>query len=134
LTPTPTPTPAAYVFNVFAVSSCLPQAAGTWFEGTVYLHGQTADGFRIVFSSTPDGGWITDPAITGPTPIKPWDGHGHYSHIIRPASSGQPIAGDWYVWIVNEAGTRISVLAPWHSTGPGPTGQGCNQAVVNFAG
>jgi hypothetical protein len=133
-TPTPKPAPASYLFNGYAVPSCLPQAAGTWFEGKAYLHGQPADGYRVVFSGTPDGTWITAPAITGPTPDKPWDDHGHYSHIIRPAASGQPLAGDWYVWIVDQTGARISVVAKWRSTGPGPTGQGCNQAVVNFAG
>ena len=51
---------------------------------------------------------------------------GYYSFIIH---TQHPQAGDWYVWIVDEANKRISDIGHWASTGPG---DGCNQADVDF--
>ena len=129
--PTAVPQPTAtakprHEFNIARLQKCERQPAGNWFEGTVYKGGQPANGYRVVFSYAPDGPWVTQPQISGPhAGYLNWNA-GYYSHIIR---ASDPIAGDWYVWIVDANGARISEMAHWHSTGPG---EGCNQAVVDF--
>ncbi len=130
-TATPVPAPTAvpaprYEFNVAVVGRCDRQPAGTWFEGKTYKNGQPSSGYNVVFSYAPDGPWVTQPAISGPHEGYPnWDA-GYYSHIV---SAAGPIAGTWYVWIVDGAGGRISEMASFTSTGPG---DGCNQAIVDF--
>lgn len=126
-TPAPTAAPAKrYEFNIALVQACEPQAAGNWFSGTVYKNGTAYNGARVVFSYAADGPWVTEPQISGPhTGYTNWAA-GYYSHIIR---ASEPQAGDWYVWIVNDGGSRISEIAHWRSTGPG---DGCNQATVDF--
>ncbi|MCB0070248.1 MAG: SH3 domain-containing protein [Caldilineaceae bacterium] len=133
-TPTPVPPPAApaeppkpqYKFNITAVSKCAPQEAGTWFEGRTYVGGQPSNGYRVVFSYAPDGPPVTEPMISGPHPgYEGWN-TGYYSHII---SAAGPRAGNWFVWVVDEQGQRISEIANWQSKGPGGD---CNQASVDF--
>ena len=66
--PTPSPTPAAaYLFSSFSVPECRPQAGGTWFSGVLTLQGVPANGYRVVYSDTPDGVPITEPVISGRT-------------------------------------------------------------------
>jgi phosphodiesterase/alkaline phosphatase D-like protein len=114
------------LFNIAVVSQCERQPAGNWFEGITYVEGQPSNGHRVVFSHEADGTWATAPMISGPHPGYEGWSTGYYSHIINAAG---PQPGDWYVWIVNEGGERISELAQWTSTGPG---EGCNQATVSF--
>lgn len=122
----PPPPANNYKFNVAVVGSCARQPAGNWFEGKTYINGQPASGYKVVFSYAPDAAPITSPMTTGPHPgYEGWDA-GYYSHIIN--ASG-PAAGNWFVWVVDDSGNRISEIANWQSTGPG---EGCNQAVVDF--
>jgi uncharacterized protein YraI len=125
--PTQPPPPANnYKFNIVVVSKCDRQPAGNWFEGKTYVNGQPASGYKVVFSYAPDAPPITAPVVSGPHPgYEGWDA-GYYSHIIN--ASG-PKAGNWYVWVVDDSGNRISEIGNWTSTGPG---EGCNQAVVDF--
>ena len=127
--PTPSPTPAAYLFSSVSMPECRPQAGGTWFSGMLTLHGAPANGYRVVYSDTRDGVPITDPVISGPHAGYPGWAPGYYSHII---SVNQAIVGDWYVWIVDQGGARISVIAHWHSSGP--AFDQCSDATVNFDG
>jgi hypothetical protein len=129
LPPTPTTPPKPrYEFNIALVQSCDRQPAGNWFKGTVYKNGQPVNGYRVVFSYEPDGQWATPPQISGPHPgYTDWP-QGYYSHIINAPGTG-PKAGNWFVWIVNEQGVRISEIANFQTTGPG---NGCNEAVVDF--
>lgn len=123
---TPTTGTSTYLFNSATVAACQRQPAGNWFEGKTFIDGQPSNGHRVVFSAQPDGEWATEPVISGPHPgYEGWD-TGYYSHIINAFG---PQAGDWYVWIVDDASQRISEIAHWTSTGPG---EECNQAVVNF--
>ena len=125
--PQPTAAPAKrYEFNIALVQKCNRQPAGNWFGGTVYKGGQPFNGALVVFSYAPDGPAVTNPQISGPHEGYPNWNAGYYSHIIR---ATDPIVGDWYVWIVNSSGARISEIANWKSTGPG---EGCNEAVVDF--
>ncbi|MCX6044936.1 MAG: hypothetical protein NT075_07470 [Chloroflexi bacterium] len=126
VTPQPTMTPQANYFNIVVVSHCLPQAAGNWFEGTTYVGGEPQNGYKVVFSYAPDGPPVTEPVISGPHTGYPGWRTGYYSHIIH---AHGPEVGDWYVWIIDDAGERISEIGHWHSTGADNT---CNQAVVDF--
>ena len=130
--PTTTPPPTGYLFNEASVTRCDPQAAGTWFDGMVTLNGQPANGYNVVYSWLPDGPPCTEPVITGPHYGYTWN-DGYYSHLV---GVGSPRAGDWYVWIIKSAtdSTRISTIAHWQSTGPGPGDSGCNEATINFNG
>ncbi|MEZ4621743.1 MAG: SH3 domain-containing protein [Caldilineaceae bacterium] len=125
--PTQAPAPSkTYKFNVAVVGKCERQPAGNWFEGKTYINGQPANGYKVVFSYAPDGPPITAPVISGPHEGYPGWQTGFYSHIIH---ASNPEAGNWFVWVVDDAGNRISEIANWQSTGPG---EGCNQAVVDF--
>lgn len=127
-TPAPTATPASsYKFNVAVVGRCDRQPAGNWFAGKTYVNGVPQSGYKVVFSGAgPDGEWATPPVVSGPhAGYEGWD-QGYYSHIINATN---PVAGTWYVWIVDDSGARISEVASWTSTGPG---EGCNEAVVDF--
>ncbi len=42
--------------------------------------------------------------------------------------------GDWYVWIQDAGGARISEIAVFRSDGPVPEGTGCNDATIIFEG
>lgn len=125
--PQPTAPPARrYEFNIAAVQACNRQPAGNWFDGTVYKGGQPFNGALVVFSYAPDGPWATPPQISGPHEgYTNWNA-GYYSHIIK---ASDPQAGEWFVWIVDAGGARISEIAHWTSTGPG---DGCNAAVIDF--
>lgn len=125
--PQPTAAPVSnYQFKRAVVGKCERQPGLTWFEGRVYQNSQPANGFKVVFSYAPDGPPVTNPATSGPHEgYLNWD-PGYYSHII---SANEPVVGNWYVWVVDDAGNRISEMANWQSTGPG---EGCNQAVVDF--
>ena len=125
--PTTAPAPSNnYKFNIVVTSKCERQPAGNWFEGTTYVGGQPANGYKVVFSYAADAAPITAPVISGPHDGYPGWRTGYYSHII---SANGPRAGTWYVWIVDDSGNRISEIGNWTSTGPG---EGCNQAVVDF--
>ena len=80
------------------------------------------DGYRVVFSYEADGPWVTAPAISG-------NGQpGFYTHII---SVGGARSGNWFAWIVDGDGTRISALAAFTTDGVGGV---CNIVTVNFSG
>lgn len=125
--PTQPPAPSNnYKFNIVVVSRCERQPAGNWFEGTTYIGGQPANGYKVVFSYAPDAPPITAPVLSGPHQGYEGWRTGYYSHIIN---ASNPKAGDWYVWVVDDSGNRISEIGKWSSTGPG---DGCNQAIVDF--
>ncbi len=125
--PQPAPTPqSSYFFNIVVAGNCLPQEAGNWFEGKTYVNGEPKSGYKVVFSSGPDGAWATDPIQSGPH--KGYEGwnQGYYSHIIN--ASG-PQAGNWFVWVVDDGGQRISEIGNFQTNGKGGS---CNQAIVDF--
>jgi hypothetical protein len=127
--PAPTAPPAKkYLFNIAVVGRCDPQEAGNWFEGKTYVNGQAKSGYNVVFSYAADGPPITAPVVSGPhTGYEGWN-EGYYSHIINSPETG-PKAGTWYVWVMDNAGARISEIASFTTKGPGGS---CNQAVVDF--
>ncbi len=126
----PAPPPSAYTYSRATVTACRPQAGGTWFDGVVKRGGNPVNGERVVFSWAPDGAPITPPAVTGPHEGYPGWNPGYFSHII--SAPPDPKKGDWYVWVVDASGKRISEIAHWTSTGPGEGG--CNDASIAFEG
>ena len=122
--PTEPPKPQ-YKFNIVEVSRCERQPAGNWFEGTTYVNGQPQNGHLVAFSYEPDGP-IVATMLSGPHEGYPGWKTGFYSHIINATN---PQAGNWFVWVVDETGRRISEIGNFQTTGPG---EGCNQAVVDF--
>ena len=122
----PPPTRSPYEFNVAVAGNCARQEAGTWFSGKTYKNGQPKSGYKVVFSYAPDGPHVTNPVQTGPhRGYEGWD-QGYYSHII---SSSGPRAGNWFVWVVDDSGNRISEMANQPSDGPGGN---CNQFTADF--
>ena len=126
--PTEPPKPK-YKFNIAVVGVCLPQESGNWFYGQTYINGQPQNGFKVVFSYAPDGPWVTQPMLSGPHEGYPGWNTGYYSHIIRAAGQGAE-AGNWYAWIVDDAGNRISEMANWQFDGR-PSNK-CNEVIVSF--
>ena len=135
--PTAPPQPTAppkplYKYSQASIASCRPQAGGTWFNGYVRLGGQAQDGEKVVFSWGPDAAPVAT-QISGPHPgYDGWD-HGYFSHIVNDVP-GRSRAGDWYIWVTDAGGTRISEIVKWHSDGPVAVGTGCNDATITFEG
>ena len=98
---------------------CYPNAGSTRAVGTVRLNGQPVDGYIVAFSWQPDGEVV---ATRGSS-----EG-GHYTHILL--ASG-PREGNWWFWIQNEDGHRISEMAHVH-THKDPHEGNCQQAVIDF--
>ncbi len=132
-TPTPPATPTAtatpnYVFNRAELVDCQPNAGVTYVEGTVSYDGVPANGYRVVFSYEQDGPWATQPQISGPHDGYPYWDPGYYSHIIQ---AGTAREGDWWFWIVDDQGVRISAMAFVHTDGTAGPGK-CQQAIIDF--
>lgn len=124
VTPSATPVPSPTSVLPFAraeVTGCAPSNTGTRFSGTVFVAGEPADGYRVVFRFGEGyGNWATDPVLSGPNPP------GFYTHII---SAGFASAGIWSTWLVDETGSPISPFATFTTDGPGGA---CNWATVDF--
>jgi hypothetical protein len=127
-TPTASPTvEPIYLFNRAELVRCDPNAGVTYVEGKVRMDGEAANGYRVAFNWAPDGeivAWTT----SGPHPgYEGWD-PGFYSHILQ---HDGPRQGDWWFWIIDEQGKRISQMA--HVRTDGVAGEGhCQQAIINF--
>ncbi len=109
--------------NVATVVSCDPNADSTQARGTVRLNGQPANGYRVVFSWQPDG-QVVARVISGGGGQQ----GGQFSHILE--GSG-PREGDWWFWIENEFGARISETAHVYTDEHAHTGR-CQRAVIDF--
>ncbi|GIV77085.1 MAG: hypothetical protein KatS3mg050_1479 [Litorilinea sp.] len=131
-TPTPVPQPQAppqptYEFNRAILQRCAPNAGVTYVEGTTYKNGQPVNGYRVAFSYAPDGP-IVATVQSGPHEGYPGWRTGFYSHILK---ADGPREGDWYFWIVDASGNRISQIAHVHTDGEAGDGK-CQQAVIDF--
>ncbi len=126
--PTAAPAPSQnYEFNRALVQRCDPNAGVTYVQGTVYKNSSPANGYLVTFSYAPDGPQVAT-VTSGPhTGYEGW-GTGFYSHIL---SSNSPREGNWFFWIVDSSGKRISAIANVHTDGEAGDGK-CQQAVVDF--
>ncbi len=102
--------------------SCTPNADSTQVRGTVRVNGHPASGFRVVFSWHPDEAAVAM-AVSGGGGQE----GGQYSHIL----GGGAREGNWWFWIVDGAGVRISEMAHVH-TDKYPHEGKCQRAVIDF--
>ena len=102
--------------------SCTPNADSTQVRGTVRVNGNPANGYRVVFSWHPD-------ETTVATAVSGGGGQnaGQYSHIL----GGGAREGNWWFWIENGGGVRISEMAHVH-TDKDPHEGKCQRAVIDF--
>ncbi len=98
---------------------CDANAGSTRATGTVRLHGHPVDGYRVAFSWQPDGEVVASKTST--------EG-GRYTHILL--ASG-PREGNWWFWIQNSDGHRISDMAHVHTHEDSAAGN-CQHAVIDF--
>lgn len=111
------------LINRAELVSCSPNNDSTQARGTVRLNGQPANGFRVVFSWRPDG-QIVARAISGAGGQE----GGQFSHILL--GSG-PREGNWWFWVENDAGNRISEMAHVQTDRHPHEGM-CQRAVLDF--
>ena len=116
-----------YQFNKAILQRCDPNQGVTYVQGTTYRNGQPANGLLVTFSYAPDGPLIAT-ALSGSHPGYEGWGTGFYSHILSARSHRE---GDWYFWIVDESGQRISQIAYVHTDGTAGDGS-CQQAIIDF--
>jgi len=128
----PAPPVSQYKYKTARIDSCRPQAGGTWFNGYVRLGGAPVNGEFCVFSWQPDGPVVASIQVGPHSGYPGWD-QGYFSHILNEAP-GVSRKGDWYVWIQDAGGARISEIAVFRSDGPVPEGTGCNDATIIFEG
>ena len=109
--------------NLATVVSCDHNADSTQARGTVRLNDQPVNDYRVVFSWEPDG-QVVARAITGGG----GQAGGQFNHIL--GGSG-PREGNWWFWIENDAGDRISEMAYVH-TDEYAHRDSCQRAVIDF--
>ena len=126
--PAPNPPPATSgFFRGHVTPVCTGERNMTWFEGTVYINNQPANGYQVVFKSylVPGDEPVTAPAVSGPHDGYTTWPNGYYSHIVNDYFSKKHLE----IWIINNARQAISDRVHWDSDGPdGP----CNKAVIDF--
>ncbi len=130
--PVPPPTADLYQGYYYRVAkNVCTTAPNTRAEGTVFNNGIPQNGVRVRVSGDGlGGGPAVNDFVTG---VDPSD----YKHIDPSLQGkyrlgifeGQQNAGNWWVWVVNENGDRISMGA-FFNTHDGP---GCNTAYIDFA-
>jgi hypothetical protein len=123
----PAPPEPSYEFNKALLQKCAPNEGVTYVEGTTYKNGQPASGYNVAFSYAADGPIVAQ-TISGPHQGYPGWRTGFYSHILKPDGARE---GDWYFWIVDGSGQRISKIAHVHTDGSAGDGK-CQQAVIDF--
>lgn len=133
IVPAPPP-PVIASTNVYYRTSvsiiCNDPTGQVWFDGMVTANGQPVNGVRIVFKSrlVPGDQPATQPATTGPQRVFPNWANGYYWHIVD-SDEAQAKPKHLHIWVINDAGKRISDYANWDTDGQNGT---CNKATVNF--
>lgn len=108
--------------NRATVVGCEPNADSTQAQGTVRLNGQPVNGYRVAFSWQPDGEVVAR-RLSGEGAAA-----GAYTHVLQ--ASG-PRAGNWWFWIENKDGKRISEMAHARTDKDPHTGK-CQRLVIDF--
>lgn len=122
ITPSITPTTTADFPFRAEIGGCQPNDWGSRFEGHVYINGEPSNGYGVTFSYEPDGPTVPQqPAISG-SGGEP----GFYTHIL---GVGIARAGNWFAWLVDDHGARISTLGAFRTDG---FGGHCNVVTVDF--
>jgi len=126
----PAPPPASdpnLEFGRAVFQKCAPNAGVTYVEGTTYKNGQPVNGYNVAFSYAPDGPIVAQ-VVSGPHEGYPGWRTGFYSHILKPDG---PREGNWFFWIVDGSGNRISAIGNVQTNGEAGDGK-CQQAVIDF--
>ncbi len=130
--PPPPPTEDLYQGYYYRVAkNVCTTAPNTRAEGSVFNNGVPQNGVRVRVSGDGlGGGAAINDFITG---VDPSD-YRHQDPTLQGKYrlgifEGQQNAGNWWVWIVNENGDRISMGAFFNSQ----DGPGCNTAYIDFA-
>src|SRR5690606_22495818 len=126
---TPVPQPVSnHKLNIAVPGRCDPNAGVTYVEGRTYTGGVPPSGdWSVAFSYAPDGPIVAKVQAGPHAGYEAWD-QGFYSHILK---SDGPREGNWWFWVVDSAGNRISEMANVHTDGE-PGGGKCQQAVIDF--
>lgn len=127
--PPPAPQPVSNrKFNIAVLGRCDPNAGVTYVQGRTYVGGvpQSGDWF-VAFSYAPDGPVVARIKAGPHEGYEGWD-QGFYSHILQ---SDGPREGNWWFWVVDPAGNRISEMANVRTDGQAGDGK-CQQAVIDF--
>ncbi len=126
--PAPAPAPStSYQFNKAILQRCDPNAGVTYVKGTTYRNGSPTNGLLVAFSYAPDGPVVASVQSGPHQGYEGWDA-GYYSHILQ---SDGPREGNWFFWIVDANGQRISAVANVQTDGTAGDGK-CQQAIIDF--
>jgi hypothetical protein len=118
----------AYLFDRASAQGCLPNGGTTYVTGMVYQDRKPANGYNVVFSYEPDGPKVAEIKSGPHEGYEGWR-PGYYSHILEANGARE---GDWYFWVTDGMGVRISAIAHVHTDGEAGEGK-CQQARVNFS-
>ncbi len=125
--PAPTAAPSRqYEFNIAVLQGCEPNKGVTYVKGTVYKNGNPVNGNIVAFSYAPDGPIVAQIQAGPHQGYEGWS-TGSYSHILEANGARE---GNWFFWIVDTAGNRISEIANVTTTSGENTT--CNQAIIDF--
>ena len=97
---------------------CHPNADSTQVRGTVRVKNQPAGGYRVAFSWQPDGNAVAV-TVTG--------AGGQFNFVL----GAGPRAGNWWFWVENSDGKRISEMAHLNTDGLPHAGI-YQRAVIDF--
>jgi uncharacterized protein YraI len=125
--PTAAPAEPGLEFSRAILQRCDPNGGVTYVNGTVYKNGQPVNGYNVAFSYAPDGPVVAS-VISGPhAGYEGWNA-GFYSHILK---SDGPREGNWFFWITDSSGKRISKVGNVHTDAEAGDGK-CQQAIIDF--
>ena len=114
-------------FNEALLQRCDPNAGVTYVQGRTFVDGVPSNGHWVAFSYATDGPVVAE-IQSGPHQGYPGWNTGYYSHIL---GSNGPREGNWFFWIKDSSGKRISQIAKVQTDGVAGDGR-CQQAVINF--
>ena len=119
--------PTIIEFPKATVQYCEPNAGIAYMTGRVRRNGIPVNGKRVVFSYEPDGPVVAE-TLSGPHIGYLDRPPGYFSHILY---IGLPTERDWYFWVTDFQGQRISAIAYVHTDGRADT-DSCQQGHINF--
>ena len=90
--------------NRATVVRCHPNADSTQVRGTVRVKNQPAGGYRVAFSWQPDGNAVV---------VTSTGAGGQFNFVL----GAGPRAGNWWFWVENSDGKRISEMAHLNTDG-----------------
>jgi hypothetical protein len=132
-TPAPPPSPTRCPDQFCVIKSdCIP-GQDTRAIGHVYSNGVPLNGARVRVSYANGGAPAAADFISGHDPVNPqnlWLGHdGYYQVGIR---EGAPFDGNWWVFLVDDAGNNVISEGRWFKTTDVTTGTSCQIGVTDF--